>query len=126
VAEDPRLVACCINGAPANPILMFERYPRQWHLAAAMMPSAARSAESLEGFWRSLAFDQSLSLPGSLLIVHGGADILVPREEQAAFLGSWKRSSMVEWPGGEHCVFNFAEERDALVCDWFAHELLCE
>lgn len=126
VAEDPRLVACCINGAPVDPILMFERYPRQWNLATAMMPFSARTTESAESFWRWLAFDRRLSLPGSLLIVHGGADVLVPREEQAAFLGSWTKSAMVEWPGGEHCVFNFAEERDAFVCDWFALQLLGE
>lgn len=122
-AAEPRLAACCINGAPIDPIPMFERYPRQWHLAAAMCPPAARGADSVKSFWRGLAFDQRSALPGDLLVTHGAADILVSREQHAAFLGSWERASMVEWPGAEHCVFNFAEERDALVCDWFAHQL---
>lgn len=122
-AEEPRLLACCINGAPAEPTPMFERYPWQWRLAAAMSPPSARGANSVESLWKRLAFDPGVTVAGSLLVVQGGVDILASREDQAGFLGSWNRSSMVEWPDGEHCIFNFAEERDALVCDWFALQL---
>jgi alpha-beta hydrolase superfamily lysophospholipase len=122
-AAEPRLSACCVNGAPANPVAMYGRFPRQWNLAAAMSAPSARSTDLVESLWKRLAFDPSTRVAGSLLVVHGGADILIPREEQAAFLGSWDAASLIEWPGGEHCVYNFAQERNAYVSDWFAARL---
>ena len=62
---------------------------------------------------------------GIVLVLHGGRDILVPEAAlQAPFAAASLRGEVREFSDGEHTLYNRSLERDALVADWFADNLL--
>jgi alpha-beta hydrolase superfamily lysophospholipase len=90
--------------------------------AAFGTPDETALAERL----RSLAMDpKSHRIPGSVLVVQGGRDGLLAMGEQASFLAlaNAERTAVLTWEDGEHTIYNHAQERNALVADWFAEQL---
>jgi alpha-beta hydrolase superfamily lysophospholipase len=121
-ALDRRVGACVINGAPATP-----RLP-PYRMARAQIAAAFGTADEdrLTAVLDALRFDPDrhrIACP--VLILHGGADPLVPDPTiQAPFAAAaGTRGELRTWPDGEHTLYNLAAERDATVADWFADHL---
>lgn len=121
-AEDPRVTAVCVNGAPAAPrLLPFRTFAEQ---AAAMLGTSDEAAVTAN--FTRLAFrsdERAIRCP--LLVLHGEKDPVVSLEEQQPFLDAalHPQTELRVWPDGEHTIYNHADERTALVADWFADQL---
>ncbi len=117
-AADPRVSACCVNGAPAAPrLLEFRTFTEQ---AAAMIGS--QDAERIRAVFDGLRFDpEQHRIEGPVLVLHGGEDPIVTLDEQRPFLAatSHDASALHVVDDGEHTLYNHAGERNALVTDWF-------
>lgn len=122
-AQDKRIAACVVNGAPATPRLP----PFRTALAQFAAAFGADSEDQLTTVLDRLRFDPARHRIGCpVLVLHGGADPLVPEPGiQAPFAeAAGPRGQLCSWPGGEHTLYNHAAERDATVADWFADHLL--
>ena len=120
--RDRRIVACCINGAPARPEIPPFRAAQE-QLAALF---GVGDAAELTSVLPSLIFDaQRAPLTCATLVMEGGADPLVPVGTQRSFLDGNRHplSSVETWPDGEHTIYNHAGARDALAAAWFAAAL---
>jgi alpha-beta hydrolase superfamily lysophospholipase len=122
-AQDRRVDACVVNGAPSDPALPPFRTAREQFAAALGTQDEAELNERLS----KLRFDpgrQRITCP--VLVLHGGRDLLLPEARlQAAFArAAGDRGELRVWPDGEHTLYNHALERDAVVADWFADRLL--
>jgi len=119
-AQDPRISACCISGAPAVPVLPEFRTARELMFAffGVSDPDAA-NAELAGLTFTGRAFSQPV------LILHGGADPLVARSDQEPFfIAGGTRARWQEWPDGNHTLYNHAVERNAIAADWFCQQLV--
>lgn len=118
-AQDPRITACCISGAPAVPVLPEFRTARELMFAFfGVSDPAAATAELSKLVFTGHAFTQPV------LVLHGGADPLVARSDQEPFLAAGgSRGEWREWPDGNHTLYNHAVERNAIVADWFGRQL---
>lgn len=122
-AQDKRVGACVVNGAPATPQLPPFRTARSQFTAA----FGTDDADQLTAVLDRLRFDPARHRIGCpVLVLHGGADPLIPEPGiQAPFAeAAGPRGQMRSWPDGEHTLYNHAAERDATVADWFADYLL--
>ncbi|GHB82939.1 hypothetical protein GCM10010306_091860 [Streptomyces umbrinus] len=119
-ASDPRVTAVCINGAPAQPRLLGMRtFDEQ---AAAMLGSD--DAGAVERNFDRLALRPGARIEASLLVLQGGADPIVSLADQQPFLDAADpgRATLRVWDDGEHVITNHAEERNAVVVDWFCEQ----
>ena len=122
-AQDKRVAACVVNGAPATPQLPPFRTARSQFAAAFGTEDEDQLTRRLD----RLRFDPARHRIGCpVLVLHGGADPLVPEPGiQAPFAeAAGPRGQLRSWPDGEHTLYNHAAERDAIVADWFADRLL--
>lgn len=121
-AADPRIAACCVNGALAAPSLLpFRTFVEQ---AAAMLGSA--DLDAVAANFVRMRFDARRDRIGCpLLVIHGGADPLIKLADQQPFLDAAPTAlgTLKVWEDGEHTIYNHAAERTAFVCDWFADRL---
>ena len=125
-AAEPRVAACVVNGGVARPLELIRRFPRQqghWKLMVGC-DSDADLAASLE----SLALDPDRHrLHCPVLIFRGEADPLVTEADVATFAAACTgvradANLLVRVPGGEHCLYNRAEDRNEILADWL---ILC-
>jgi alpha-beta hydrolase superfamily lysophospholipase len=121
-ANDPRVKAVCINGAPFAPTIPSFRTARE-QMQAVFGVDEDALAEKLAALAMSTARHR---IDGAMLVVEGGRDPMVPLGEQRAFLelGRPDRSHVLSWEDGEHTIYNHAAARNALVADWFSDWLL--
>jgi alpha-beta hydrolase superfamily lysophospholipase len=123
VAAGNKLVsACAINCAPSTLELPGIRTAREQVFAFVGTTDPSRANEALSG----LAFaPDSHRMHAPLLVLHGGADGLVPEDNASRFMAgsSHPDSTLLVWPDGEHTLYNHAQERNALMADWFASRL---
>jgi alpha-beta hydrolase superfamily lysophospholipase len=120
-AREPRIAACCINGAIPNCIVPDFRTAREQMEAAFGLEDQA-----LEAAVADFAFDPAATpLRCPVLIVQGGADPLVPLDAQDGFLDATARdrATTLTWADGEHTIYNHAADRDASVAAWFVDQL---
>jgi catechol 1,2-dioxygenase/hydroxyquinol 1,2-dioxygenase len=119
-ATDPRISAICVNGAPARPRLLgFRTFDEQ---AAAMLGGADEAA--VQANFDRIALQPDDRIAGAVLVVHGGEDPIVSREEQQPFLdAALGVADLREWEDGDHTIYKHGEERNAVVADWFADHL---
>jgi pimeloyl-ACP methyl ester carboxylesterase len=84
-AQDTRVQALCINGAPMVPVVPSFRTARE----------------------------------------QGGRDALVPLGEQESFftLTPTPTEAPLTWRNGEHTIYNYSQERNARISDWFVEML---
>jgi alpha-beta hydrolase superfamily lysophospholipase len=111
-----------VNGAPATPILPSFRAARAQITAA----FGSDDVEYLSSVLDRLRFDPARDRIGCpVLVLHGGADPLVPDAAiQAPFAqAAGPRGELRTWPDGEHTLYNHADERNATVADWFHDHL---
>lgn len=121
--HDPRVQSVCVNGAPPSPTVPGFRTAREQMAAAFGTSDDAALADCL----RRLALDP-MALPrldASVLVLQGGRDGMLSLGEQAPFLAmaQGRPTAMLTWEDGEHTLYNHAQERNALVADWFAEQL---
>jgi len=122
-AQDARIRACVVNGAPAAPELPSFRTARAQFSAAL----GTYDEDELRAVLGRLRFDpvrHRIACP--VLVLHGGADPLLPDPAlQAPFAeAAGPRGELRMWPDGEHTLYNHAAERDAAVADWFTDRLV--
>lgn len=120
-AADPRVAAVCVNGAPARPRLLdFRTFAEQ---AAAMVGSTDPAA--IQRTFDQLALTDADRIDCPLLVLHGGNDPIVTQQDQQPFLDAATHGDVTlrVWAGGEHTIYNHADERTAVVADWFADRL---
>ncbi len=119
-ARDPRISAVCVNGAPARPRLLgFRTFDEQ---AAAMLGGAEEA--SVQANFDRIALQDDDRIAGAVLVVHGGEDPIVSREEQQPFLdAALGVADLYEWEDGDHTIYRHGQERNAVVADWFAEHL---
>ncbi|HWI72261.1 MAG TPA: alpha/beta hydrolase [Baekduia sp.] len=122
-ARDPRVGACCVNGAPTNPSVPDFRTAREQIFSAVGLDDV-RAAQSVLDTWRFDPLVQRLDCP--LLLLHGARDPLATFEQQRGFLEAAVPGlgTLREWEDGEHTVYNHADQRDAFSADWFASHLV--
>ena len=119
-AQDPRVGACIVNGAPAVPELPPFRTARD-QIAAAI---GTRDEHRLTTVLDRLRFDPARHrIDCPVLVLHGGADPLVPDPAIQRPFAAGPRGELRIWADGEHTLYNHAGERDALTSDWFADQL---
>lgn len=121
-SADTRVGAVCINGAPMTPVVPDFRTAREQMCAVfgvdeTGLESRVASLRMAHGQHR---------IRGSLLVVEGGADLLVPLGEQKSFfeLAGPEQCTVMSWPDGEHTIYNHAAERNARLADWFRSQLV--
>ncbi len=122
-AGDRRVQAVCINGAPLTPGVPPFRTAREQ--MEALFGTTGEQALSMR--LEMLGLDsRHHRIAGAMLVVEGGRDPIVPLGEQKSFfaLAEPSRTRLLTWEDGEHTIYNHAEERNALVADWFAQQLL--
>ncbi|MBJ8341850.1 prolyl oligopeptidase family serine peptidase [Antrihabitans sp. YC3-6] len=119
-ARDPRIVAVCVNGAPAQPKLLgFRAFGEQ---AAAMLGTT--DPDAIQANFDRIALRPGRDrIGGALMVLHGGNDPLIGLVEQQPFLDAATDATLRIWDDGEHTIYNHAAERTALVADWFADHL---
>ncbi|MGW4289535.1 alpha/beta hydrolase [Streptomyces sp. NPDC004673] len=120
-ADDPRVSAVCVNGAPARPRLLGMRtFDEQ---AAAMLGTV--DLATVAANFERLALRPDDRVSGTVLVLHGGQDPIVTLEEQQPFLDAGPVGSTLRvWDDGEHTIYNHADERTAYVADWFVDHLV--
>jgi alpha-beta hydrolase superfamily lysophospholipase len=117
---DGRVSACVINGAPARPTVPELRSAQEQIFAFTGSDSVTAAQKVLDTLHLEPT-EHSIDIP--VLILRGGADPLVSFDGQAAFAAAASNSRLLEWPDGEHTLYNHAHERDAVTADWFADVL---
>lgn len=122
-AVDQRVQAVCINGAPLTPGVPPFRTAREQMEAVFGTTGEQELSERLG----MLGLDpRRHRIAAAMLVVEGGRDPIVPLGEQKSFfaLAEPGRTRLLTWEDGEHTIYNHAEERNALVADWFAQQLI--
>lgn len=118
--HDPRFAAVCVNGAPPRPEVMKYRSAREQALALFGTDSDREVNSAYRRLWLDASRDRT---DAAVLLLHGGADVLVTLEQQQEFLNLSDRGMMRVWDDGEHTLYNHAAERNEVVGDWFRAEL---
>jgi dienelactone hydrolase len=122
-AREPRIQACVNNGGHPVP-----GRPRASSTFTQKMTAHVGdvSQTEAEAIWRTVdPVDPHRPLHCSLLVVHGGLDPLITREDSDR-LFAWAASrdkQMVVFSDGDHCIYNHADDKHALIGDWMASRL---
>ncbi|WP_196053618.1 alpha/beta hydrolase family protein [Paracoccus lichenicola] len=116
--------AVCANSGSAQPSEAGERFPRFLDKIAAMMGTADRA----RGTDMLARLDLSERLPDlscPLLVLHGGNDTLFSQQNVRKIhdLAGSRDRTMLVWDDGEHCLYSYAAERNAIVAGWFRTRL---
>lgn len=124
-AADDRIRACCSNGGSPQ-LRGLLKYPRVLQRLGRMLGNASTEPEVLEFCDQVNVEAAAASMRASLLCLQGGQDLLVSDDEARRLIelrGS-SAATLVYWPDGTHCVYNHAFERNCVITDWFAAELV--
>lgn len=125
-STDGRIAACCVNGGTTRPVEILDRYPRFIATMRAMTgDSGDAAAQQIFAALEHQPHDlESLRCP--LLVLHGLPD-QVFLHSNAAKIIDWCGSSdktMLTWEDGDHCIYNYTDEKHNSVADWFSDRLL--
>lgn len=117
------IVACCVNSSPVR--LRTPQFPAERdQIGAAFGAEGEALAQRIAEF----NFDPTVErIDCPMLILEGGADMLVPPGVQIGFLeGSGKADAALvhTWADGLHTIYNHAPERNALIGAWLADRFL--
>jgi alpha-beta hydrolase superfamily lysophospholipase len=118
--SDDRVGACCVNGAPARPEPAPFRTAREQSQALLGLESDDLVADAFRRLWIDPDVHHT---DAAVLVLHGGRDPLISREQQEPFLRLSDDSTLRVWDDGEHTVYNHSTERNDVVGDWFRSRL---
>jgi alpha-beta hydrolase superfamily lysophospholipase len=123
-SRDGRIVACCDNGGTSAPF-MARANPTFFQKMTAHVGDVSED-EALE-VWKTVKpADIETPVRCPLLVVHGGQDPLVTAEDAGFFFSQAASSDkqMVVFSDGDHCVYNHADDKHALIGDWMVSRLV--
>jgi alpha-beta hydrolase superfamily lysophospholipase len=122
-AAEPRIAACCNNGAIRVPFAMRQRKHFFPKLEAFCGPVAP---ERTAAVWSGLELTpERVALHCPFLLVQGGLDPLVSVEDSRHVL-SWipvSDRSMHIFADGDHCIYNRPADKMSLIGNWFVERL---
>ena len=124
-ASDERVAACCVTGGTIRPAEILDRYPRFIEKVVLLLgiedPAKARSELGL--FLLTPELLDQLRCP--LLVLHGTPDqVFLIDNARRLFDGAASTDkAFLEWPDGDHCIYNHSHEKHAAVADWFVDKL---
>ena len=120
---DERIAGCCTNGGPLDPALGGAKYPR---VLTRMARMTGGSEEQTVSLFEAMDLPHALrDMPGRLLCLQGGADLLMPDADARTLvsLRGERHATLEYWPDGTHCNYNHAFERNCVLGNWFADVL---
>jgi alpha-beta hydrolase superfamily lysophospholipase len=122
--HDHRIAAVCDNGG--GPIPGRDRSDRPTFARKMAAHVGAVSNEDSMAVWRTVApvdLDRPLTCP--VLVVHGALDPVVSDSDAHAMFESAvsEDKRFVIYSDGDHCVYNHADDKHALIADWMASRL---
>jgi alpha-beta hydrolase superfamily lysophospholipase len=124
-AGDGRVGACCVNGGTVRPgeILRYRRVITKLQLLLGL-DDPAQVQSAIDGFKLEDGVLRRIRCP--LLVVHGTPDrvFLVDNARPIYQHASSTDKTWIEFPDGDHCVYNHAHERNTLISDWFVDRLV--
>ena len=120
---DRRIAAFCDNGGGPKPAR-----PRSSTTFAQKMAAHVGdvSIEASTEVWRSIVpIDPDLPVRCPLLVVHGALDPVVSTEDAKAMFDSGVSDDkhLVIFDDGDHCIYNHADDKHALIGDWIVSRL---
>ncbi|MGC2967824.1 alpha/beta hydrolase family protein [Paraburkholderia aspalathi] len=123
---DDRIKACCSNGGSYQLQNGLIKYPRVLQRFARMLGDAVADTDALD-FLNQLDVPNAVTnMRASLLCLQGGQDVLVADDEanRLVELRGDTEATLEYWPTGAHCLYNHSLERNSVMTDWFAAQLI--
>lgn len=132
-ARDLRIAACVDNGGTTAPAMA--RYQRGAGAANKGLTFFRKMAahvghdvddDAAEAVWRHVApADAAFPIKCPLLIVQGALDPLISQHDADHLFASAASvdKQMVIFSDGDHCIYNHADDRNALIGDWLVSRL---
>jgi len=124
-ATDNRVAACCVTGGTIRPAEILDRYPRFTEKVALLLgiEDSAKACSELERFLLTPELLGQLNCP--LLVLHGTPDqVFLIENARRLFDGAAATDkTFLEWPDGDHCIYNHSHEKHVAVADWFIDRL---
>lgn len=124
-ARDSRIGAVCVNGGSDRPGEILERYPRFIRKIELLFGvddpiEAARLLAAL-----ALSPDLLTGLRCPLMVLHGQPDqiFLIESARRLFAAAGAHDKTLIEWPDGDHCIYNHSYDKHAAVSDWFTDRL---
>jgi len=120
---EPRIAAFCDNGGSPRPGRDRGQTTFAYKMAAHVGDVTLEEASKV---WRTLIpVDPDNPVRCPLLVVHGGRDPLVSDEDAQAMFeaGVSDDRQLVVFEDGDHCIYNHADDKHALIGDWLASRL---
>lgn len=120
---DRRIAAVCNNGGSPEPGV---------DLGESTISRKMRAHTGLESFkesrkiWGSaVPIDPNDPVPCPMLVVQGALDPIITAEAARAMFdaGSSQDRHLVTFDDGDHCIYNHADDKTALIGDWMASRL---
>ncbi|MCS0601431.1 alpha/beta fold hydrolase [Streptomyces sp. LP11] len=124
-ARDPRVDAVCVTGGTDRPAELLDRYPR-FASKVQLLYGTREPAPAVAALRRLVLSPGLLSqLACPLLVLHGTPDrvFLVDSARRLHDHAGSADRTLVEWPDGDHCLYNHTYEKHTLAGDWFADRL---
>lgn len=119
-ADDKRVVACVTNGGSVEMEKGFKAFPRVLTRFARMLGGSVTGNSALD-FLEQLELRRAAgAMSASLLCLHGSRDELVRDSEVQLLLDLHGRASLKSWSDGGHCIYEHADERNAVLAGWIA------
>jgi alpha-beta hydrolase superfamily lysophospholipase len=122
-AQDTRIQACVNNGGtlyptrPASNPSFFRKM---------MTHCGSVTKDEAIGLWQTVEVLPHLqALRCSYLLVHGGKDPLISREEMDLALSGVDAAdkALIVFSDGDHCVYNHEDDKQNVIADWLASRL---
>ncbi|MGC0370223.1 alpha/beta hydrolase family protein [Microbacterium sp. SLBN-111] len=124
-SRDPRVAACVVNGGTNRPAEILDRFHRFTAKIQPLLgiddPEAATAA--MNEYVLTPEDLQRLTSP--LLVLHGTPDrVFLVENARALFdAAGAEDKTFLEWPDGDHCIYNHSHEKHVRVADWLADRL---
>ncbi|MFT3873618.1 MAG: alpha/beta hydrolase [Nocardioides sp.] len=124
-ASDGRIEACCVNGGTGRPAEVLDRFPRFVTKVQLLLGVNDADKAIAEMGTYVLTDEQFANLTCPLLILHGTPDQVFLVENARALHGRAASTdkTFLEWPDGDHCIYNHSHDKHTRVSDWFADRL---
>jgi dipeptidyl aminopeptidase/acylaminoacyl peptidase len=122
-AYEPRLTAAVDLAGPFQFDLDWDQLPTLTRAAFQRRSGAAGPDEARERAASLTLAEAAPRITGPLLIVHGGADRLVPGHHAERLAQAAPGAELVMYPDGNHGLTNYAYETRSLMADWLAGKL---